>query len=63
MAASKLNDRMQAVADEIRSTWPEQPKPPDEVLKLMETLGRVTTLKQFPQDVVKRASDAHLPDG
>jgi len=54
---------MQAVADEIRATWPEQSKPPDEVLKLMETLGRVTMLKQFPQDVVERASDARPPDG
>jgi len=63
IAASKLNDRMQAVADEIRSTWPEQPKPPDEVLKFMETLGRVTMLKQFPQDFVERASGADAPDG
>ena len=49
--AMRLRKQMAALADEIRQSWPTQPDPPTEVVKLAETIGRMAMLRQFPADM------------
>jgi hypothetical protein len=56
--ANRLRERIDARNAEIRASWPEQTEPPEDVKKFIEDVVRITTLKQFPEEVLDRARSA-----